>query len=181
MTEARFWGFAGVPLPDIVAGVYGDKHDGAAPSPEFVAEFLAEKIAFHKSQEAVTGAPPAIECVVNLVHEYKKRGIKVAVASSGLRDAVERHCEHAGILDLFDAVVVAAEVPKGKPAPDVFLKAAELIGADPAKCRAYEVGIDTHKVTQHTAPNVFLYMILFRVSGWGVWHRVRLARWDACC
>ena len=51
-----------------------------------------------------------------------------------------RHCEAAGILSLFDAVVVAAEVPKGKPWPDVFLKAAELIGADPAKCRAYEDG-----------------------------------------
>lgn len=50
-----------------------------------------------------------------------------------------RHCEAAGILSLFDAVVVAAEVPKGKPHPDVFLRAAELIGADPAFCRAYEV------------------------------------------
>jgi len=140
MTEGRFWGFAGVPLPDIVAGVYGDKHDGAAPSAEFVAEFLAEKRAFHNSQEASTGAPPAIACVIKLVHEYKQRGIKVAVASSGLRDIVERHCEHAGILGLFDAVVVAAEVPKGKPSPDVFLKAAELIGANPVKCRAYEDG-----------------------------------------
>lgn len=50
-----------------------------------------------------------------------------------------RHTKSAGILNLFDKVVVAAEVPNGKPAPDVYLKAAELIGANPAKCRAYEV------------------------------------------
>ena len=36
--------------------------------------------------------------------------------------------------------MVAAEVPKGKPAPDVFLAAAKMIGVDPAKCRAYEDG-----------------------------------------
>ena len=34
----------------------------------------------------------------------------------------------------------AAEVPRGKPAPDVFLRAAELIGVPPEKCRAYEDG-----------------------------------------
>lgn len=41
-------------------------------------------------------------------------------------------------------MVVAAEVTNGKPAPDVYLKAAELIGANPAKCRAYEVKISFH-------------------------------------
>lgn len=32
------------------------------------------------------------------------------------------------------------QVPRGKPWPDVFEKAAELLGANPAKCRAYEDG-----------------------------------------
>ncbi len=73
-----------------------------------------------------------------------------------------RHCECAGILSLFDAVVVAAEVSKGKPAPDVFLKAAELLGVDPKKCRAYEdgeSGIESVSTTSTT--NVFPFEIIF--------------------
>ena len=107
----------------------------------FVDEFLTCKKTYHKSQEAKNGSPPAIDCVIALVKAYVARGVPVAIASSGLRDIVERHCAHAGVLELFGGnVVVAAEVPKGKPAPDVFLAAAKMIGADPAKCRAYEDG-----------------------------------------
>ena len=94
MTEARFWGFAGVPLPDIIAEIYGDAHAGASPPDGFVAEFLACKRAFHAAQEAEAGHPPAIEAVIRRVRHYKARGIKVAIASSGLRDIVER-CAHA--------------------------------------------------------------------------------------
>ena len=90
ITEARFWGFAGVPLPDIVAAVYADAHPGETPSHEFVTDFLKDKRAFHSAQEAASGHPPAIDCVVRRVHYYKSRGIKVAIASSGLRDVVER-------------------------------------------------------------------------------------------
>ena len=54
------------------------------------------------------------------------------------------HLAHAGLADLFnDAkgnLVCAAEVPNGKPAPDLFLEAAKRIGVDPARCRAYEDG-----------------------------------------
>lgn len=93
ITEARFWGFAGVPLPDIVATLYADAHGGEQPSEAFVDEFLAEKRAFHNAHEAEAGHPPAIECVIARVRYYKARGLKVAVASSGLRDIVERCVE----------------------------------------------------------------------------------------
>ena len=47
-------------------------------------------------------------------------------------------------LDLFNAskgnIVTAADVPRGKPAPDIFVEAARCIGADPRRCRAYEDG-----------------------------------------
>ena len=141
MTEAKFWGFAGVPLPDIVRSIYAEAHDGERANDAFVEQFLKCKKKFHAEAEAKAGSPPAIDCVINLVRGYIARGVPVAIASSGLRDIVERHCAHAGVLELFEGnVVVAAEVVKGKPAPDVFLAAAEMIGADPAKCRAYEDG-----------------------------------------
>lgn len=89
MTEERFWNLIGTPIHDIVIAIYEDKH-GIAPTDEFVAEFLAEKRSFHEQHEKSAGSPPAIECVVSLVHEYKSKGIKVAIASSGLREMVER-------------------------------------------------------------------------------------------
>ncbi len=79
-----------MPLPDIVRALYVCAHAGEAPSQEFVDAFLKEKIAFHGEREAVAGPPPAIECVVARARAYKSRGVKIAIASSGLRSAVER-------------------------------------------------------------------------------------------
>ena len=48
----------------------------------------------------------------------------------------------AGLADIFprELIVTAADVPKGKPAPDIYLEAARRIGVSPAECRAYEDG-----------------------------------------
>ena len=43
-----------------------------------------------------------------------------------------------GLRPAFHALVSAQEVERGKPAPDVYLRAAELLGADPAACIAIE-------------------------------------------
>ena len=51
--------------------------------------------------------------------------IPMAVASGGARKWVERTLELIGVRELFDAVVVSADVPRGKPYPDIFLRAAE--------------------------------------------------------
>lgn len=89
MTEQKFWGFAGVPLPDIVTRLYAEVHN-ENPSEEFIQSFLEEKMRFHKAHEDVTGSPVAIECVVAIARDFKARGVKIAIASSGLRSAVER-------------------------------------------------------------------------------------------
>jgi beta-phosphoglucomutase-like phosphatase (HAD superfamily) len=43
-----------------------------------------------------------------------------------------------GLSHLFQAVVVAEDVARQKPAPDIFLEAARRLGVPPANCRAYE-------------------------------------------
>ena len=45
-----------------------------------------------------------------------------------------------GVDDWFEAIVGADDVVHGKPAPDVFLKAAEMIGVPPEACLVYEDG-----------------------------------------
>jgi HAD superfamily hydrolase (TIGR01509 family) len=62
----------------------------------------------------------------------------LAVASSSPRELIELVTEQAGLDRAFDAVVSSAEVPRGKPAPDVYLRACELLESDPARTAAIE-------------------------------------------
>lgn len=66
--------------------------------------------------------------------------LPMAVASGGARHLVERTLELIGVSDLFDEVVVAADVPRGKPHPDIFLHAAKLLGVLPERCLVFEDG-----------------------------------------
>ena len=64
--------------------------------------------------------------------------IPMAVASGGTRKTIGDVLEHLNIRHLFDAVVTSEMVRHQKPAPDIFLEAARLIGVQPKSCRAYE-------------------------------------------
>jgi HAD superfamily hydrolase (TIGR01509 family) len=62
----------------------------------------------------------------------------LGLASSSNREVIELALELAGFRDAFRAAVSSEEVERGKPAPDVYLKVAEELGADPARCVAIE-------------------------------------------
>ena len=76
--------------------------------------------------------PGVFEYLTRLKAEGKR--IALGSASRNARLVLER----TGILDLFDAIVDGTMVSKAKPDPEVFLKAAELLGLDPADCCVYE-------------------------------------------
>eukprot|EP00439_Symbiodinium_sp_Y106_P030301 s2418_g3.t1 len=141
ITEDDFYHLAGVPLPDMVQSLHLAQK-GVDPSPEYVKDFIAEKVRLHKEEEAEKGHPPAIACVVSLLKEYRERGVPVAIATSGLKDIVLEHLEAAGLMDLVsrEHMVFASEVPRGKPDPAIYLEAARRLGVDPRRCRAYEDG-----------------------------------------
>ncbi len=62
----------------------------------------------------------------------------VAIASSSHRAMIDAAVEALGLHDVLGAVVSSDEVPAGKPAPDVYLRAASLLGVDPARCLVVE-------------------------------------------
>jgi HAD superfamily hydrolase (TIGR01509 family) len=62
----------------------------------------------------------------------------LAVASSSPRELIELVVELAGLDGAFEAVVSSGEVARGKPAPDVYLRACELLGSSPARTAAIE-------------------------------------------
>ncbi len=61
-----------------------------------------------------------------------------AIASSSGRELIDLVVRLAGLGDALTVTVSGAEVARGKPAPDVYLRAAELLGADPHGCVAVE-------------------------------------------
>ena len=69
-----------------------------------------------------------------LLDALQARGLPVAAATSTARVHSKAHLIHAGLWERFDAVVCGDMVERGKPAPDIFLKAAQLLGAEPADC-----------------------------------------------
>lgn len=75
----------------------------------------------------------ALELVTAL--SGKKR---LALASSSYRDAVEGVLRGLKVADRFEVVVSGLDVPRVKPAPDIFLKAASLLSVRPKECVVLE-------------------------------------------
>ena len=78
-------------------------------------------------------APPLIPGAVEAVRECAARW-PLAVASSSNPELIEVVLERAGIGGLFRAVVSSQEVARGKPAPDVYLEAAQRLVVEPTRC-----------------------------------------------
>ncbi|NLD83276.1 MAG: HAD family phosphatase [Clostridiales bacterium] len=76
-----------------------------------------------------------------LLAALRQRGIPRAVASSSGLAIIRTYLESAGILEDFDALITAVGLPS-KTAPDVFLKAAEALGAKPEGCLVLEDSIN---------------------------------------
>ena len=78
---------------------------------------------------------------ISYVAEHLKNHVgkvKIAVVSGGSRKTVTKTLTVLGLIDLIDVMVCAGETPKGKPAPDPFLAAAEALNVDPSKCIVFE-------------------------------------------
>ena len=80
--------------------------------------------------------PGAADCVRGLAAAWP-----VGVASGALRADIDLILRGAGVGDLFAFIVAAGDTDRTKPAPDPYLRAAELHGVPPAACVAIE---DSH-------------------------------------
>jgi HAD superfamily hydrolase (TIGR01509 family) len=101
------------------------------PEPEINAVVVASVASAYRTSLPLF--PGARECVRALAARYP-----LGLASSSNRSLIELALESAGLSACFKIVVSAEEVPRGKPAPDVYLRAAELLAVEPAACVAIE-------------------------------------------
>ncbi len=77
------------------------------------------------ASDALTLTQPILPGVIQIIHEAKQQGLKLAIASSSPHSWVDEHAKRLGIFHYFDAVVCADDVGAGrtKPNPDLFLSA----------------------------------------------------------
>jgi HAD superfamily hydrolase (TIGR01509 family) len=77
------------------------------------------------------GAPELLEFL-------KKNNIKMAIASGSSKESIKHHLKEVGAEKYFSVLVGGKDVENGKPAPDIFLKAAALLGEEPRNCIVFE-------------------------------------------
>lgn len=84
------------------------------------------------------GRIQALPGVRDWLAAFRAAGWRQALASMAPRDNIAVTLGGLGISDLFDAIVASEDVRQGKPNPEVFLRAAELIGVPPSRCVVIE-------------------------------------------
>jgi putative hydrolase of the HAD superfamily len=84
---------------------------------------------------------PLLPGVVDLLDAARAAGWAIGLATGQQRSRLDEHLGRLGILERFDAIVTAADVARGKPAPDVYLAVAETLAVPPFECVALEDSI----------------------------------------
>jgi beta-phosphoglucomutase-like phosphatase (HAD superfamily) len=132
-TESLFYHFGGMPAREIVARL---NHD-------FGYDLPVEQTAHEKEMrfvELLPGIGPVPE-VIDVLNRLPLDA-KVAVASGGLTEIVRETLRFLGLSvgpkEKIKVLVGSDQVTHGKPRPELFLRAAELLGVDPKRCLVFE-------------------------------------------
>jgi HAD superfamily hydrolase (TIGR01509 family) len=106
---------------------------GVQLPPERVAAVVIERM-----QAAYRRDVPVVDGGAGVVRTLHDDGFRLGLASSSPRPLIDAAVTALGLSDVFVATVSSDEVERGKPAPDVYLAAAERIGVPPQDCAAVE-------------------------------------------
>ena len=99
--------------------------------------------------ELIRGRLEPLPGAITFLAACRDRGLALAVASGADAIKVNANLREAGFdLSLFDAVVTGDDVPRKKPAPDIFIEAIRRLRLDPSSCLVIEdalVGVTAAK------------------------------------
>lgn len=88
--------------------------------------------------QSLAGVLQPMPGAVETVAAMRRLGVRTALATSGHRRYIDLALRELALEHAFDAIVTGDTVARGKPAPDIFLRAAELVGVAPAGCVVVE-------------------------------------------
>lgn len=105
-------------------------------TPDEVKKYTEEKEAIYRELYAAD-----IEPIAGLHHaitSLRQAGKKIAVATTAPKDNRDFGFKALGLENIFDAILGDEHVTNGKPHPEIYLKTAEQLGVDPARCLVFE-------------------------------------------
>ncbi len=142
--DIEYLGKFGMPFPeDLQDCIEGMSFSETAVyfKERFALEDSLEKIkndwndmAFYKYTHEV----PLKDGAAEFLRDLASKGIVCAIATSNSRELVDAVVDALGVNDSFPVIVTACEAGKGKPAPDIFLLAAQKLGVKPESCIVFE-------------------------------------------
>ena len=127
LSEERFYALGGVPASEIIELLAKEQRQ------------VVDAVAIAEAKEALfMGVLGAVQPVIPVlaIAEFYSEHLPMAIATGSPKWVAERILKSLGIRDWFGAVVGSECVANSKPAPDAYLRAAELIGVDPQPCPA---------------------------------------------
>ncbi len=129
-TDADFWATFGKRNDDIITLMWGTL------SPERLQALADRKEAYFRALIRTTAAP--LPGSIELLRGLHEAGFAQALASSAPVENIQLISEVLGLGQYLTALVSGETVAHGKPAPDIFLKAAGELGMDPPQCLVIE-------------------------------------------
>ncbi|HSW97355.1 MAG TPA: HAD family phosphatase [Candidatus Saccharimonadales bacterium] len=129
-------------------------------SDEDINKFADEKELMYRKLYASNIKP--IKGLFEFIEKLKKKDIKIAVATTAIKENRDFILKELGLNNAFDAIIGYEDIIKGKPNPEIFLKAAAALHIKPESCIVFEdapSGIEAAKragmktvgvVTSHT-------------------------------
>ena len=121
---------SGVPIIETMRSLFPDADE------ETLKQYREEKEVVYRELYAPFLAP--INGLENFLTELKDAGIKMAMASSATMVDINFILNKIPIRDDFEAIIDGSRVSKGKPNPQIFLKAAADLNAKPEDCVVFE-------------------------------------------
>ena len=142
------------------------EHDEAA-----VERFLH---AYHEGKltQLASGAVRVFPRTHELLRALRRSGTKLAVATSTLRELAYRRLEHHDLVAHVDRIVTGDQVTHGKPAPDIFLRAAEALGVEPSRCVVIEDSVVGVAAGRSAGMTVYAIAMTFPAEDLAEAHRV---------
>lgn len=117
---------------ELLARVFGEGHFTQAQADAIsMDKERAYQAAYKPHLQLISGLAPVLAAA-------QRKGIKMAIGTAAIPFNIDFVLDNLQLRDYFPVIVSANDVKQSKPHPEVFLKCAELLGVDPAKCIVFE-------------------------------------------
>lgn len=95
---------------------------------------------YRREADQLIHASPIMPGVLEMIHQAREVGMKIAIGSSSPHSWVDTHAKRLGIFNLFNHIICQDDVPPGrtKPNPDIYLKVLERLRVQASEAIVFE-------------------------------------------